>query len=162
MSLCNIDSFNEHCNFLVANPDTPGAELSQLLPEVSRFKIHHLGGILQLLMLCDFLRKSSSIFAFFGSWWHQNQFTHKIYFVCLLIYSYESEFQYSTSLPSTQKSFGKGDKQTPCAKRVKIITQNRVMNFVHRCYEFFVSIVSFSVNGPSLCCEKQKKIETRP
>ena len=42
------------------------------------------------------------------------------------------------------------------------ITQNRVMNFVYRRYEFFVSTVSFSVNGPSLCCEKQKKIETRP
>ena len=102
VSLCNIDSFNEHCNFLVANPDTLGAEMSQLLPEVSRFKIHHLGGILQLLMLCEFLRKSSSIFAFFGSWWHQNQFTHKIYFVCLLVYSYENEFQYSRCLPSNQ------------------------------------------------------------
>ena len=45
---------------------------------------------------------------------------------------------------------------------VYLITQNRVMNFVYWCYEFFVSTVSFSVNGPSLCCEKQKKIVTRP
>ena len=45
---------------------------------------------------------------------------------------------------------------------VHAITLNRVMNFVYWCYEFFVSTVSFSVNGPSLCCEKQKKIVTRP
>ena len=40
------------------NPDTPGAELSQLSPEASRLKIRRLGGILRLLMRHDFLRKS--------------------------------------------------------------------------------------------------------
>ena len=60
-------------------------------------------------------------------------------------------------------------KPSPIQMRAKVrdhpystITQNRVMNFVYWCYEFFVSTVSFSVNGPSLCCEKQKKIVTRP
>ena len=40
---------------------------------------------------------------------------------------------------------------------VVAITQNRVMNFVYWCYEFFVSTVSFSVNGPCLCSEKEGK-----
>ena len=59
---------------------------------------------------------------------------------------------------STAVSIGSGN----MCIRGRHITQNRVMNFVYGCNEFFVSTVSFSVNGPCLCCEKQKKIVTRP
>ena len=39
------------------NPDTPGRELSQLSPEVGRFKIRRFGGILRLLTRRDFFAK---------------------------------------------------------------------------------------------------------
>ena len=42
----------------IQNLDTPARELSQLSPEVGRFKIRRFGGILRLLTRRDFLQKS--------------------------------------------------------------------------------------------------------
>ena len=114
------------------------------------FSFNHLMGTIRTMVFC------------FSPLWIWPCFSKKVIDCCYFAHGFNSAGE-STRLmkPRCPKNMFQTVKKV-CKVCILGITQNRVMNFVYWCYEFFVSTVSFSVNGPSLCCEKQKKIETRP